>query len=98
MKRRGCGPWIALAENLGAFAGQLTETSIAGIEIIYEGTAATSETRALTQACGMRIAEAGAVGSEHGECARSSPRSAASAFPKCGAISKALMKATSRFP
>jgi D-3-phosphoglycerate dehydrogenase len=48
-------PWIALAENLGAFAGQLTETGISAIEIIYEGTAATLNTRALTQAamCGL---------------------------------------------
>jgi len=43
-------PWIALAENLGAFAGQLTETSIAAVEIVYEGTASTLNTRALTQA------------------------------------------------
>jgi D-3-phosphoglycerate dehydrogenase len=43
-------PWISLAENLGAFAGQLTETSITAIEIIYEGTAAALNTRALTQA------------------------------------------------
>jgi D-3-phosphoglycerate dehydrogenase len=43
-------PWIALAENLGAFAGQLTETAITGVEIVYEGTAATLNTRALTQA------------------------------------------------
>src|SRR5271154_6410369 len=32
-------PWISLAEKLGAFAGQLTDTSIAGVEIIYEGSA-----------------------------------------------------------
>jgi D-3-phosphoglycerate dehydrogenase len=43
-------PWIALAEHLGAFAGQLTETSIAGVEIVYEGTPAALNTRALTQA------------------------------------------------
>src|SRR5437868_9033461 len=49
------GPWIALAQNLGAFAGQLTETSIAAVDIIYEGTAAALNTRALTQAalCGL---------------------------------------------
>ena len=48
-------PWISLAENLGAFAGQLTETSIIGVEIIYEGTPAGLNTRALTQAavCGL---------------------------------------------
>jgi len=43
-------PWIALAEKLGAFAGQLTETSLQAVEILYEGTAATLNQRALTQA------------------------------------------------
>jgi D-3-phosphoglycerate dehydrogenase len=43
-------PWISLAEKLGAFAGQLTDTSIAGVEIIYEGSSAALNTRALTQA------------------------------------------------
>jgi D-3-phosphoglycerate dehydrogenase len=49
------GPWIALAEKLGGFAGQLTESSISAVEIIYEGTAAGLNTRALTQAalCGL---------------------------------------------
>ncbi|HEX3487122.1 MAG TPA: phosphoglycerate dehydrogenase [Micropepsaceae bacterium] len=48
-------PWIALAEYLGAFAGQLTESSIAGVELVFEGTPATLNTRALTQAaiCGL---------------------------------------------
>jgi D-3-phosphoglycerate dehydrogenase / 2-oxoglutarate reductase len=48
-------PWIALAENLGAFAGQLTETSISEVEIVYEGMVAGLNTRALTQAaiCGL---------------------------------------------
>jgi D-3-phosphoglycerate dehydrogenase len=48
-------PWITLAENLGAFAGQLTETSISEVEIAYEGTPAGLNTRALTQAalCGL---------------------------------------------
>ena len=43
-------PWIALAEKLGSFAGQLTGTSLSGVEIIYEGTPAALNTRALTQA------------------------------------------------
>jgi D-3-phosphoglycerate dehydrogenase len=43
-------PWISLAEKLGLFAGQLTETSIEAVDIVYEGTAATLNTRALTQA------------------------------------------------
>ncbi len=49
------GPWITLAEHLGAFAGQLTETSITAVDIIYEGSAAGLNTRALTQAalCGL---------------------------------------------
>ena len=48
-------PWISLAEKLGAFAGQLTETSILAVEIVYEGTASALNTRALTQAllCGL---------------------------------------------
>ena len=43
-------PWISLAEKLGAFAGQLTETSLQAVEILYEGTAAALNQRALTQA------------------------------------------------
>jgi D-3-phosphoglycerate dehydrogenase len=43
-------PWISLAENLGSFAGQLTGTSLTGVEIVYEGTPSTLNTRALTQA------------------------------------------------
>jgi D-3-phosphoglycerate dehydrogenase len=48
-------PWISLAEKLGAFAGQLTESSIAEVELVYEGTPAGLNTRALTQAalCGL---------------------------------------------
>ncbi|HEY5338651.1 MAG TPA: NAD(P)-dependent oxidoreductase, partial [Rhizomicrobium sp.] len=43
-------PWISLSEKLGAFAGQLTESSIQSVEILYEGTAAELNMRALTQA------------------------------------------------
>jgi len=43
-------PWIALAEKLGSFAGQLTGTSLSAVEIIYEGTPSALNTRALTQA------------------------------------------------
>jgi D-3-phosphoglycerate dehydrogenase / 2-oxoglutarate reductase len=43
-------PWISLAEKLGSFAGQLTGTSLAGVEIVYEGTPSMLNTRALTQA------------------------------------------------
>src|ERR1700749_362321 len=44
------GPWISLAEKLGSFAGQLTGTSMTGVEIVFEGTPSTLNTRALTQA------------------------------------------------
>jgi hypothetical protein len=43
-------PFIALAEKLGSFAGQLTGSSLTAVEIIYEGIASTLNTRALTQA------------------------------------------------
>ena len=43
-------PWISLAEKLGSFAGQLTGSSLAGVEIVYEGTPSMLNTRALTQA------------------------------------------------
>src|SRR6202012_2432949 len=44
------GPWIALASKLGPFAGQLTDTSLTAVEIVYEGTASLLNTRALSQA------------------------------------------------
>ncbi|MGZ5936937.1 MAG: phosphoglycerate dehydrogenase [Rhizomicrobium sp.] len=43
-------PWIDLVQKLGAFAGQLTDTSLTAVEILYEGSAGTLNTRALTQA------------------------------------------------
>jgi len=43
-------PFIALAEKLGSFAGQLTETGIAKVQIAYDGDVARMNTRALTAA------------------------------------------------
>jgi len=43
-------PWIALAEKLGLFAGQVTDTSIAAVEIVYEGSVKDLNRTALTQA------------------------------------------------
>jgi len=43
-------PWISLAEKLGSFVGQVTDTSIQGVAILYEGAAAELNQRALTQA------------------------------------------------
>jgi D-3-phosphoglycerate dehydrogenase len=43
-------PFIALAEKLGSFAGQLTETGIQRVHVSYEGIVANMNTRALTSA------------------------------------------------
>jgi D-3-phosphoglycerate dehydrogenase / 2-oxoglutarate reductase len=43
-------PFIALAEKLGSFAGQLTETGIRRVHVSYEGIVANMNTRALTSA------------------------------------------------
>ena len=43
-------PFIALAEKLGSFAGQLTETGISRVCIAYEGAVAQMKTKALTSA------------------------------------------------
>jgi D-3-phosphoglycerate dehydrogenase len=43
-------PFIALAEKLGSFAGQLTETGIGTVRITYEGAVAGMNTKALTSA------------------------------------------------
>ena len=43
-------PFIALAERLGSFAGQLTETGIKKVTITYEGAVADLKTKAITAA------------------------------------------------
>jgi D-3-phosphoglycerate dehydrogenase len=43
-------PFIALAEKLGSFAGQLTETGLSKVQLTYEGAVAHMNTRALTSA------------------------------------------------
>ncbi|HBS33518.1 MAG TPA: phosphoglycerate dehydrogenase, partial [Parvularcula sp.] len=43
-------PFIKLAENLGRFAGQLTETSVKAIEVVYAGGVARLNTRPMTAA------------------------------------------------
>jgi D-3-phosphoglycerate dehydrogenase len=43
-------PYIELAEKLGSFAGQLTETGLTKITITYEGTVAEMKIKALTSA------------------------------------------------
>jgi D-3-phosphoglycerate dehydrogenase len=43
-------PFVALAEKLGSFAGQLTETGISRVQVTYEGVVAQMNTKALTSA------------------------------------------------
>jgi D-3-phosphoglycerate dehydrogenase len=43
-------PFIELAEKLGSFAGQLTETGISKVQLIYEGNVAQMKAKALTSA------------------------------------------------
>jgi D-3-phosphoglycerate dehydrogenase len=43
-------PFIALAEKLGSFAGQLTESGIKTVRLSYEGAVAQMKTKALTSA------------------------------------------------
>jgi D-3-phosphoglycerate dehydrogenase len=43
-------PWVKVAEALGSFAGQLTETSIKGIRIEYEGSVAALNVKPMTAA------------------------------------------------
>jgi D-3-phosphoglycerate dehydrogenase len=43
-------PWVKLAEQLGSFAGQLTESSIKGVRIEYSGEVATLNTKPMTAA------------------------------------------------
>ena len=43
-------PFVALAEKLGSFAGQLTETGLAKVQLAYEGAVAGMNTKALTSA------------------------------------------------
>jgi D-3-phosphoglycerate dehydrogenase / 2-oxoglutarate reductase len=43
-------PYVMLAERLGSFAGQLTETGISKVQLAYEGAVARMNTKALTSA------------------------------------------------
>jgi D-3-phosphoglycerate dehydrogenase len=43
-------PYIALAEKLGSFAGQLTETGLKVVRVTYQGEVAGMKTKALTSA------------------------------------------------
>ena len=60
-------PFVRLAEQLGSFAGQLTETTILGMTIEYAGDVAEMNTRALTAATARRAAPADPQRSQHGQ-------------------------------
>ena len=69
-------PWISLAK-LGLFAGQITDTSIQSVEILYEGIA--SELNQRTDPGGPRGAPQAALsGVNMVDMRQSSPRSAES--------------------
>ncbi len=44
-------PYMRLCEQLGSFAGQLTETGLRAVTVTYAGKAATLNTKPLTQVC-----------------------------------------------
>ena len=71
-------PFVALAEKLGAFAGQLTEAAIKGIRIDYEGEVGKLNTRALTAAALAGVLRPLPGRDQHGQRRRRSPRRAAS--------------------
>ena len=59
-------PFIALAEKLGSFAGQLTETGIEKVHITYEGAVAQMKIKALTSAALSGPAASDAAGRQRG--------------------------------
>ncbi len=69
-------PFIELAEKLGSMAGQLTETGVSGIQIIYSGVVSQLNTKPLTSAAiagvlapmlqGVNVVNAPAIAQERG--------------------------------
>ena len=72
-------PFIKLAEVLGAFVGQVTEDPIKEVEILFDGSTAAMNTRALISADAGRADPAAGrrrqhgVGADHGQGARHHP-------------------------
>ena len=54
-------PFIALAEKLGSFAGQLTDSNIKKVTIVYEGAVASLKTKALTASAIAGLADVNVV-------------------------------------
>ena len=59
-------PFITLVDQIGSFAGQLTETAISGLVIEYAGEVAEMNTRALTSALLAGLLQAAARRCQHG--------------------------------
>ena len=65
-RRRKLKPFVALAEKLGSFAGQLTETGITKVQIAYEGEVAQHEHQGADLGGDRRPAAADAAGRQRG--------------------------------
>ena len=59
-------PFVALAEKLGAFAGQMVDAAVKAIDIAYEGEVAKLNTQAADRGGAGRRAAADAGGDQHG--------------------------------
>ena len=59
-------PFVALAEKLGAFAGQMVDVGLKAIDIAYEGEVAALNVKPLTAAALAGVHAADAGGGQHG--------------------------------
>ena len=84
-------PFVKLAEQLGSFAGQLTETAPSLIRLEYAGDVAEMNTRALSSAAIAGVLRPLPAMSTWSP-ARSSPKSAASRSRRFAAARKALTR------
>ncbi len=83
------GPWITLAGQLGSFAGQLTESVIRGVRVVYAGEVAKLNTKPLTAAAlagvlgsslaGVNMVSAAAAAKDRGIMVEEASRSQAGA-------------------
>ena len=59
-------PYVALAENLGAFAGQMVDEGLKGVDIAFEGDVAALNVKPLTAAALAGVLRPDAGGDQHG--------------------------------
>ena len=84
-------PFVKLAEGLGSFAGQLTETAPSMIRLEYAGDIAEMNTRALTSAAVSGVLRP-FMEDINMVSRRPSPKTAASRSKRCGAARRAPSK------